>query len=283
MKKSLIMFFIVCIIFLIGISTSVYAADALTITATPSKNTIKAGEELKVVLTLTEYNDRNLTAVTSISAKINYDTNIFEAITQNDISSDFLAIYNDNDDNHELNIASSTGITEGSELATITFRAKSNIVSTSTQITFKEIKADNNDIADIPLSITIGAEEIPAETRATLEKIEVTKKPTKQAYKIGEKFDPTGMEITATYSDDTTKVITNYTYEPMGELKEENTKITITYKEGTITKTAEQKIYVNETGELPDTGIENYVLPAIVAILGVMVISIVKSKKYNNV
>lgn len=283
MKKFLITFFIVGLILLIGVSTSVYAVDVVSITATPSKNTIKAGEELKVVLSLTKYNDKTIAAITSLATKIDYDSNVFEDVTQNDISSDFLAIYNDNDDTHELNIASSTGIIEGSELATITFRAKSNITSTSSIIAFKGIKADNNDIADIPLTISIGAEEIPGTTVATLEKIEVSKKPTKQAYKIGEKFDATGMEITATYSDNTTKVITNYTFEPSGELKEEDKKITITYKEGEITKTTEQKIYVNETGELPKTGMENYLAPAMVAILGIAIVSLIKTKKYNNV
>lgn len=283
MRKTLTLILIVGLI-LLGISTNVYAVDVATLKATPDKTTIKAGEELKVVLNLTNYNTEAISLITSVSTKIDYDTNIFENITQNDISSDFLAVYNDNDDTHELTIASTNGISENAELATITLRAKSNLVSTSTTINFTENTVDTNKISDTPLTITIGAEEIPAEaTVATLEKIEVTKKPTKQAYKIGEKFDPTGMEITATYSDETTKVITAYTYEPMGELKEENTKITITYKEGTITKTAEQKIYVNETGELPDTGIENVILPAIVAILGVMAISIIKSKKYNNV
>ena len=281
MKKLSTISLIVGFIFLIGMSSVVFAADAATLKATPDKTTIKPGEELKVVLSLTNYDQENAPTITSISTKINFDTNIFEEITQNDISSDFLAVYKDGDENHELNVVSTSGIAENSEIATITFRAKSNITSTTSQITFKDNTIGENKISDTPITITIGAEEIPVETDATLTKIAITKKPAKQAYKIGEKFDSTGMEVTATYSDGKTKVVTSYTYQPMGELKEEDKKVTITYKEGDITKTAEQRIYVNEKGELPDTGINNYSI-AMIAILGVMAISIIKLRKYNN-
>ena len=62
------------------------------------------------------------------------------------------------------------------------------------------------------------------------------------------------MEITAIYSDGTSKVIDNYTYSPEGELKETDQIITITYKEGEITKTATQAITVKakvSSGETP--------------------------------
>ena len=42
--------------------------------------------------------------------------------------------------------------------------------------------------------------------------IEVTTQPTKLIYTSGEMFDPAGMVITAIYNDETTEVITNYTY-----------------------------------------------------------------------
>ena len=42
--------------------------------------------------------------------------------------------------------------------------------------------------------------------------IEVTTQPTKLTYIEGEKFDPTGMVVTATYEDGTTAVITDYEY-----------------------------------------------------------------------
>lgn len=80
----------------------------------------------------------------------------------------------------------------------------------------------------------------------TLESIEVTTAPKKTSYQVGEKFDPTGMIVTATYSDGKTRPATGYTYEPSGELAETDTKITITYKEGQVTKTVDYAIKVGE-------------------------------------
>lgn len=45
------------------------------------------------------------------------------------------------------------------------------------------------------------------------EKIELTKMPDKLSYVVGEKFDPTGMVITGTYSDGTSKEIIDFDYE----------------------------------------------------------------------
>ena len=81
----------------------------------------------------------------------------------------------------------------------------------------------------------------------TLTNIEITKMPNKTVYNEGEKFDPTGMEVTATYSDNTRAVITNYTYSPTGSLKTTDKKVTISYTEDNITKTAEINITVNAT------------------------------------
>lgn len=63
---------------------------------------------------------------------------------------------------------------------------------------------------------------------ATLEKIEVTTPPNKTAYSVGAAFDPTGMVVTATYSDGSTKAITGYTYSPETFSAGDKT-VTITY------------------------------------------------------
>jgi len=76
----------------------------------------------------------------------------------------------------------------------------------------------------------------------SLEKIEVTHAPAKTQYFVGQKFDPTGMVVTATYSDETTEAVTEFTYEPAGELTVSDTVITITYEGMTTT----QKIRVSE-------------------------------------
>ena len=79
---------------------------------------------------------------------------------------------------------------------------------------------------------TIAVKAKEPEVEKTLSKIEITTPPTKTAYTEGEKFDKTGMKVTATYSDGTTKEVTDYTYTPAGELKTTDTAITVSYKEG---------------------------------------------------
>lgn len=92
-------------------------------------------------------------------------------------------------------------------------------------------------------TITISKEEVKP---VTLSSVAITKAPTKDTYSVGEKFDKAGMEITATYSDGSKKVVTDYTYSPADTLKITDTKVVISYTENGVTKTAEQKITVSE-------------------------------------
>jgi len=67
----------------------------------------------------------------------------------------------------------------------------------------------------------------------SVDKIEVTKNPTKMTYTVGEKFDRTGMEVTATYEDGTKKVIPNndLRIDPeKGFLSSGEKDVTITYE-----------------------------------------------------
>ncbi len=59
---------------------------------------------------------------------------------------------------------------------------------------------------------------IKSEDKITLYQIKISKAPNKTKYKVGEKFDKTGMEITAYYDDLSSKVVTDYTYSPNGAL-----------------------------------------------------------------
>ena len=77
--------------------------------------------------------------------------------------------------------------------------------------------------------------------------IKITKAPDKVNYVVGEKFDPTGMEVSAVREDSTTTVLKaeEYTYAPSGALTVADKVITITYTAGEKTFTAERKITVS--------------------------------------
>ena len=76
--------------------------------------------------------------------------------------------------------------------------------------------------------------------------ISVTTAPTKTAYTEGETFDKSGMVITATYADGTTKTVTGYKTTPTATtpLTTDDTSVTISYTEGGWTRTATQAITV---------------------------------------
>lgn len=79
-----------------------------------------------------------------------------------------------------------------------------------------------------------------------LESIEITKAPTKIKYTEGEKFDPTGMEVIAKYSDGSSKNVTSLTVSSIQDLTENDKSVTISYTEDGITKTAIQNITVEK-------------------------------------
>ena len=74
--------------------------------------------------------------------------------------------------------------------------------------------------------------------------IAVSVPPTKVIYKAGEYFDPSGMVITATFDNGTTKNVSGYTYSPTRTLQQDDSAITISYTKKGITKTTTQNITV---------------------------------------
>ena len=84
-------------------------------------------------------------------------------------------------------------------------------------------------------------------TIRALKSIAITTAPTKTAYKYGEKFSSAGMAVTATYNDNSTRVVSGWTYSPTGNLTLSNTSITVSYTEGGVTKTTTQAITVSNT------------------------------------
>ena len=81
----------------------------------------------------------------------------------------------------------------------------------------------------------------------TLSSIAVTTEPTKTEYQVGDtELDTTGMVVTATYSDSSTKVVTSQcTVSGFDGTTDGTETITVTYEEGGVTKTAEFLITVS--------------------------------------
>lgn len=90
---------------------------------------------------------------------------------------------------------------------------------------------------------------------ARLTSIEVTSDPDRTVYSVGDAFDPTGMEVTAHYSDGSSRVLSQdeYSYDPTGPLTENVLTITVSYRGFTDTV----EIVVADPGDFTVT-VTNY-------------------------
>jgi len=79
-----------------------------------------------------------------------------------------------------------------------------------------------------------------------LNDIEVTKLPTKTSYAVGENLDPAGMEVTAYYNNNTNQLVTGYDYNPKLLNAAGTLPVTVSYTEGSITKTATFSVNVTD-------------------------------------
>lgn len=87
----------------------------------------------------------------------------------------------------------------------------------------------------------------PATAEKALTGITIDSAPAKTEYTVGEKFEKKGMTIKATYDDSTHAIVTDtskFTVKPEGALTMTDTKVTVSYAEGGVAKTAEQIITV---------------------------------------
>lgn len=84
----------------------------------------------------------------------------------------------------------------------------------------------------------------------TLSSIAVNTEKATTSYKIGDTFSTDGITVTATYTDETTKDVTSSAEFSTPDMSAEGTpEVTVSYTEGSVTKTATFSISVSATGE----------------------------------
>ena len=130
-------------------------------------------------------------------------------------------------------------ITAGDSYATISGSTLTAVAEGSVTVKAEQAATDAYNAGEATATITVNPELV-------LSSIAVTTAPTKITYNEGESFDPTGMVVTATYTDNTQEAVTGYTCSPDGALTTSDTEITISYTENNVTKTTTQVITVNE-------------------------------------
>ena len=107
-----------------------------------------------------------------------------------------------------------------------------------------------------------------SEVEKTLTGITVTGQPSRTEYEVGDKFDPTGIEVTAAYSNGDTEVLKadaeGLVFSPEEFTEAGPQTVTVLYTAGNVTQTASVNVTVSEKVEEPAalTGIEITTEPA---------------------
>lgn len=280
MKKTIVKTLIIAIM-MMAISTIIYAAEPqITL---EGDSTIEPGKTKILTVKVTSDNE-----VGTVSGKIEKSENISEIKVAG--KNNWNLTYNQNEGTFVIYKAEGS---KSEEIMTIEYtvaneEGTANIKVSNLKLT--TLDYETKDAEDISKDVTIKNE---TQETATLAEIKITKAPTKVKYVAGEKFDKTGMVVTAAYSDGTTKEVTGYTYTPAEALKETDKKIVVTYKEGDVEKTAEQEITVTASTEngnnnsgsdknLPKTGFGVNIAIIIAAITLVSLISYIGYQKNKN-
>lgn len=186
-------------------------------------------------------------------------------------------------------------------------------------ITITELQTAGTDYQEESLDNLVATIKVQAE-KPELTSIEITKAPSKTQYKAGEKFDSTGLQITAKYSNGTTKDITSNITIESTELKAGDSVVEIKYTENGVTKSVQQTITVkavannntnnsNNTAnnasnannsstknntkkntdnssaksKLPQTGVDSTIMFLIPCLIIIAIVSYSKHKKYKEI
>ena len=159
----------------------------------------------------------------------------------------------DNTSNVEYKTAlltdSTTGGFTGIKLVTLRFFVSETASIGTKRITIVDPALVDKDADNVyPMIVPGGIIIETEEPTPKLERIEVTKEPTKTEYFVGDRLDLTDMEVTAYYSDGSSKEVSGYTTDPAHdeELNVAGTQeVTVIYSEDDITKTDSFSIIVN--------------------------------------
>ena len=92
------------------------------------------------------------------------------------------------------------------------------------------VDSTGSSVGTVSSSSVGGTSSAASEVTKQVTGIAITTQPAKTVYKEGEKFSPSGMVVTATYDDDTSAPVSDYTYDNHNVLTVDDTEITVSYK-----------------------------------------------------
>lgn len=119
-------------------------ASSFKFKVSATKTKVKPGEETTIIMKISDIVDVNELGINALEATLEYDSNIFEIITTNDMEgkNNWTITYNQEEGNFLVSNITS-GIKTEQEVGEIKFKVKKNVGKTKTKIYFKNVKSND--------------------------------------------------------------------------------------------------------------------------------------------
>lgn len=156
MRKKLFVVFVMSVLFIALFTKDIFAASYKT-SIVPSSTSVAPGGSITLTIKIASIDAGN--GIWNFSAVFDYDTSIFENITDDDVKVDTTLGWSKSytPDSKKLILENGNFITTDQDLATITLRVKADATATSGTFTLKDVKASNSEseIAGQEVSTTL--------------------------------------------------------------------------------------------------------------------------------
>lgn len=225
----LMLFFVMIPTVAFAVSNAVLSCE--TVTASP-------GDTVDVRIRL-----NNNPGIVSATVKVNYDSNVMTLTKVTDAgvlgSQSHKPEYTSPYTLAWANDTATTNYTANGTIVTLTFKVGSNAESGKSYPIALSYDYNNYDIYDkdlkpVQFSITNGSISISKET--ALVSVEVSEKPTKVDYFIGEDLDTSGLQLKLTYDDGSVSYVTSgYTFNGFSSISAGEKTVTVAYEGKTTT------------------------------------------------
>lgn len=145
MKKT-VKLLIITILLLLLLPVTV-KADSFNLNVTANKTSLKPGDTVEINLNLSNINAGEL-GINTLEAVLEYDSNVFEEVTQSSFSSlnNWSITYNNEDTENKgkfLAVIVVAGVKENQDIGKITLKVKNGVKDTNTTVKIKNITSNN--------------------------------------------------------------------------------------------------------------------------------------------
>lgn len=267
MKRRLYVIAIIIALLLSTLTVTVQAADlSCTITMKTISEKVEKGKEFTVTISVSDIN-AGKKGINSIKGTLEFDDKVFEEITADSIegSNDWNATYSE--DSGKITLLKTSFVNEEEEVCQINLKVKSKATATKGTIEFKDIEASNSE-SSVP------AEDVSLEVEIEAEEENDSKNQNKNN------------TITITSNKNTNKNNTNTnntnTNKTLNTNKNTNNNNKLTNNTNTNKNVNNSNVTNETTEEMPDTGIDDTIVKAMILVALVGAVGYIKMKSLEQ-